>query len=174
NEQGYLGASVDKISARLNVTKGSFYHHNEAKDDLVVACFQRTLDVMRQTQRQAILAGGDGWRRTASAAMALIHRQATHTAPLLRTSALTSTPEPMQRALVAEFDRVSLTFASTVSDGIADGSIRPVDAHIAAQALTAAINAAAELEYWAPGASSQAAAEAYARALLTGVGTFLS
>jgi hypothetical protein len=36
NRRGYRGASVDKISAELNVTKGSFYHHNEAKDDLVV------------------------------------------------------------------------------------------------------------------------------------------
>ena len=32
NEQGYLGASVEKISARLNVTKGAFYHHHETKD----------------------------------------------------------------------------------------------------------------------------------------------
>ena len=34
NEHGYLGASVQKISERLNVTKGAFYHHIEAKDDL--------------------------------------------------------------------------------------------------------------------------------------------
>src|SRR5690606_29995839 len=27
NRRGYRGASVDKISAELNVTKGSFYHH---------------------------------------------------------------------------------------------------------------------------------------------------
>jgi AcrR family transcriptional regulator len=31
NEQGYHGASVDKISARLGVTKGSFYYHNTDK-----------------------------------------------------------------------------------------------------------------------------------------------
>ena len=37
NEHGYRGASVDRISASLNVTKGAFYHHNEAKDDLVAA-----------------------------------------------------------------------------------------------------------------------------------------
>ena len=30
NLRGYRGASVDKISAELNVTKGSFYHHNDA------------------------------------------------------------------------------------------------------------------------------------------------
>ena len=42
NEQGYRGASVEKISARLNVTKGSFYHYNDNKDDLVANCFERS------------------------------------------------------------------------------------------------------------------------------------
>ena len=47
NSRGYRGASVDKISAELNVTKGSFYHHNDAKDDLVVACFDRSTRLRR-------------------------------------------------------------------------------------------------------------------------------
>ena len=34
NERGYRGASVNRIAESLNVTKGSFYHHHEAKDDL--------------------------------------------------------------------------------------------------------------------------------------------
>ena len=42
NARGYRGASVDKISAELNVTKGSFYHHNDAKADLVLECFRRS------------------------------------------------------------------------------------------------------------------------------------
>jgi AcrR family transcriptional regulator len=54
NARGYRGASVDKISAELNVTKGSFYHHNDAKDDLVVACFDRTFEVMRTTTPRTI------------------------------------------------------------------------------------------------------------------------
>ncbi len=47
NERGYRGASVEKISERLNVTKGSFYYHHDTKDDLVVACFKRSFDTMR-------------------------------------------------------------------------------------------------------------------------------
>src|SRR6185437_16887337 len=54
NARGYRGASVDMISAELNVTKGSFYHHNDAKDDLVVACFDRTFEVMTRVQRLAM------------------------------------------------------------------------------------------------------------------------
>jgi AcrR family transcriptional regulator len=63
NDQGYHGASVDKIAARLNVTKGSFYHHNDTKDDLVASCFERSFTIVRGAQKTA--AGeewlGDGW-----------------------------------------------------------------------------------------------------------------
>ena len=53
NAHGYRGASVDRISASLNHTKGAFYHHNEAKDDLVAACFRRSFSIAREAQRQA-------------------------------------------------------------------------------------------------------------------------
>jgi len=168
NEQGYLGASVDKISARLKVTKGSFYHHNDAKDDLVVACFRRTLDVMRRTQRLAIQRASDGWGQISAATTSLVHCQVSGATPLLRTSALTSAPETMQSELVSGFDRISLNFASMISDGIVDGSIRPVDAQVGAQMVTATINAAAELQFWAPALPAEEAAAAYARAFLQG------
>ncbi|MGH6993384.1 MAG: TetR/AcrR family transcriptional regulator [Caulobacteraceae bacterium] len=170
NEHGYLGASVDRISHRLNVTKGSFYHHNEDKDDLVVACFRRTVEVMRRAQRAAIDSRARGWDRLASVTAALIHGQASGAAPLLRTSALTSAPEAIQSELVAEFDRISLTFSAMISDGIADGSILAVDPHIGAQMVTATINAAAELPHWARGNEPVGAAEPYAKALLQGIG----
>src|SRR5262249_11189267 len=54
NEQGYRGASVEAIAARLNVTKGSFYHHIDAKEDLVVMCFERSFALLRRAQRNAI------------------------------------------------------------------------------------------------------------------------
>ncbi len=54
NEQGYRGASVERIAAELNRTKGAFYHHIDGKGDLVVACFNRTLGLLRDAQTQAI------------------------------------------------------------------------------------------------------------------------
>jgi len=60
NDEGYHGASVDRISSRLNVTKGAFYHYNATKDDLVVACFQRTFDVLWRAIDAAEAAGGEG------------------------------------------------------------------------------------------------------------------
>lgn len=169
NEEGYLGASVEKISARLNVTKGAFYHHNETKDELVVACFERTIEVMRRAIRQAEAVSGSGLQTLATVAAGLVEYQMSGNAPLLRTSALTSAPEAMQPELVAKFDRISDRFASLISDGVADGSIRPVDANIAAQLLTGMINAGAELHHWAPAVTPADAAQLFVRPLFEGL-----
>ena len=154
NEQGYLGASVQKISEHLNVTKGSFYHHHDAKDDLVEACFARTLEIMRHAQRAAAAATRIGYSNLAAVCAALLQYQLAGRAPLLRTSALTSVPENIHKMLINEFGKVSGRFSLICTDGIADGSLRPVDSSIAAQMITAMINASAELHFWVPGITS--------------------
>lgn len=169
NERGYLGASVQRISERLNLTKGAFYHHLQAKDDLIVACFKRTLDIMRHAQHEAARVTANGRANLASAASALVAYQLTGNAPLLRTSALTSVPEAIRVQLVQEFERVSGTFSLVVSDGIADGSLRPVDASIAAQTVTAMVNASAEVHLWAPGVTAENVAQVYVRPLFQGL-----
>jgi len=169
NARGYRGASVDKISAELNVTKGSFYHHHDAKDDLVIACFERTFNVMTHVQRLAMTLPCDQWTRLASAAAALAEFQLSEHGPLLRSSALAALPEQIRREMVEYSHGVSDRFAAMISDGIAEGSLRPVDPFLASQMLTATINASAELGIWVPGVRQKAAPAVYARPLMMGV-----
>lgn len=170
NERGYRGASVEKISARLNVTKGSFYHHNEAKDDLVVDCFKHSFEVMRRVQRAVTDQNNDHWVKLATVGTALVEYQLSHRGPLLRTSALTALPESMQHEMVEASNRVSDRFASIISDGIAAGTVRAVDPRIAAQMLTAALNASGEILWWIPGFVDRAeAATLYAKPMLMGI-----
>lgn len=169
NLQGYRGASVEKISAELNVTKGSFYHHNENKDELVVACFNRSFDVMKQAQRAAMNLSGTHWDRIASAAAALIDFQLSAHGPLLRASALGALPFDIRQNMMSGSDRVSDRFAALISDGIADGSIRAVDAQIASQMLNAAINAAADLTWVMPDIRREDAPMLYVKPMLMGL-----
>ncbi|MBL8771245.1 MAG: TetR/AcrR family transcriptional regulator [Phenylobacterium sp.] len=169
NDEGYHGASVERISARLNVSKGAFYHHNETKDELVVGCFQRTFDLMWGAIHAAEREGGSGRDVLVSAVSALIEHQMSGQAPLLRTSALSAVPEAIRLGLLQRFDRISYRFASILCDGIADGSVAPVDVNIASQTITTAINAAAELHYWTPGLAAQDVIAHYVRPLFEGL-----
>jgi AcrR family transcriptional regulator len=169
NQRGYRGASVEKISAQLNVTKGSFYHHNDAKDDLVVACFERSFDIMKRVQSRAMKLPGSQWDRLSAAAAALAQYQVSDNGPLLRTSAISALPEPIRQNMLNQWSRVSDRFSAMISDGIAEGTCRPVDPVIAAQLLNAALNAAASLVSVVRGADSSEAAALYAKPMLMGL-----
>jgi AcrR family transcriptional regulator len=169
NAEGYHRASIDSISARLNVTKGSFYHHLAGKDDLVVACFERTFEILREAQRIAARPERSGLMQAADSISGLVQRQVTIDAPLLRTSALTAV-EPTTRAQMrAKMDRVSSRFSDMISDGMIDGSVRICDANMAGQMLTAIVNAAEELDRWAPALTAETVGEAYIRPTFEGL-----
>lgn len=169
NERGYLGASVQKISEHLNLTKGAFYHHLENKDDLIVACFQRTLDILQRTVKDAGQVAKNGGEHLLAACNALTEYQLSGKTPLLRTSALTSVPEEISSRLLSEFDRNSGRISLVLTDGIADGSLRAVDTNIGAQMITAMINAAAEVHAWAPRVTQQSVAKIHVRPMFEGL-----
>jgi len=171
NQRGYRGASVEKISEQLNVTKGSFYHHNDAKDDLVVSCFDRTFAIMRRAQSLAMLEPGTWWDKLSSAAATLAEYQLSERGPLLRTSALSALPELIRNNMAECANRVSGRFAGMMSDGIAEGSIRAVDPFIAAQMLNATLNASSAIATMLPGVEQGEAADLYAKPILTGIFT---
>lgn len=170
NEQGYRGASVDKISSRLNVTKGSFYHHNHNKHDLIVECFERSFTVLRRALVRAEGHPGSGRDRTCAAARALVRYQLGDQGPLLRFTATSALPGQAQRERVQNtMHRLTERLGSLVVDGMMDASIRPLDAAIVAQAIMASINAAAELHRWLPNARLDNVDGLYVRPLLDGV-----
>lgn len=146
NREGYRGASVDKISAELKVTKGSFYHHNADKDELAVACFGATFDLIDQAKREAGKAGAN-WTRLWLAVTSLGMLQAESAGGrLLRHHAMAAVPHAMRRQMLGRFQQTAHSFAGIISDGIADGSIRPVDPLLAAHAMMVTFNASLPLE----------------------------
>lgn len=150
NNQGYRGVSIDKIAAELNVTKGAFYHHMETKSDLIGGCFERTCEVMERAQEVAAALGGSGLQQLINAAAFLIRYQLDVDGRLLRFAALGAVSSEVARDLTLKMEHVTGNFADMVSDGIIDGSIRKLDARIAAKMVTDLVNAGEELWYWFP------------------------
>ena len=169
NAEGYHNASVERISARLNVTKGSFYHHLNGKDDLVVACFNRTFDILRRAQRQAVRPDRTGLQQAVDSVSSLVVRQVTEQTPLLRTSALTSVGPEMRRTMRQEMDAITGRFSDMISDGMIDGSVRICDPCMAGQMLTAIVNATEELDRWVAGASAETVIPQYVKPSFNGL-----
>jgi AcrR family transcriptional regulator len=168
NREGYHGASVDKISAELKVTKGSFYHHNADKDELAVACFGATFDLIDKAKREAGKAGAN-WTRLWLAVTSLGMLQAESAGGrLLRHHAMAAVPHAMRRQMLIRFQQTAHSFAGIISDGVADGSIRPVDPLLAAHAMMVTFNACLPIEPRRRPAVTTGVMEEYLRPALLG------
>lgn len=169
NELGYRGASVDRISARLNVTKGSFYHHNPNKEDLISECFERTFAVTRRMQALARAGGGSGWDKLCAVARALVRYQFSAQGPLLRMSAWSELPDELREDKLRTINRLDQRFVALLAEGMQDGSIRALDQNIAAVQVSGMINAAVLLDRWVPHITADNAVELFVRPLFLGI-----
>ena len=149
NERGYRGASVNRIAESLNVTKGSFYHHHQAKDDLVLACFQQSYDRLSAVQIAGRDIETDYWTRLSSVLAELVDVQFFDRTPLLRTTALQALDAEHKINVVTRSNRLARRFAGMLIDGIADGSVRAIDPLVAGQVIMSTINSAYEARHWA-------------------------
>jgi len=169
NEQGYRGASVERISARLNVTKGAFYHHNPNKEDLIAACFERKFTVIREMQRVAMASGGSGWDKLCAVSRALVRYHFSEHGPLLRTSAWSELPDDIREAKLTATAQLDQRFVSMLVEGMQDGSIRPLDQAIAGALVSGMVNAAVLLDRWVEDVNGENALELFVRPLFEGL-----
>ena len=89
--------------------------------------------------------------------------------PLLRTTALSGLSPTVRQAIVDRSNRIARRYAGTISDGVAEGSMRAIDPLIAAQALMALQNAAFDMRKWAGTMPGERAVAMYAGTLLFGL-----
>jgi AcrR family transcriptional regulator len=170
NEQGYEGASIARISAQLNLTKGAFYYHHDNKSDLIEACFERTFSVFRRALELSDAAGGRGWDRLRATVGGLIRFQLAPEGPLLRAAATSAMPDSTHRDDVRQtLNQLTERVAYAVVDGMMDNSIRSLDPGVTAHLVVAGINATAEARRWIPGVAPEEAVRLYAPPLLCGL-----
>ena len=169
NESGYRGASVLRIVEELQVTKGSFYHHLDAKDDLVLECFRRSHRRISHVQRRAVEAGSTEWEHMETAVAALLDIQFEGNWPLTRSSALQALPPEVRADVVARSDRMAMRFAGQLIEGAAHGTMRLVDPMIASQTIISLLNSAYDLRKWASQQDRAQAIRLYASPLVSGL-----
>ena len=169
NESGYRGASVVRIVEELNVTKGSFYHHLDAKDDLVLECFRQSYKRVAVAQWLAHRDGANEWERLSWAIATLVDIQFRADWPLTRTTALQALPADLRAEVVRRSDRIALRFMGTLVDGIRDGTINSIDPMIASQLILSTLNSAYDLKGWAARMPREQAIALYASTLADGV-----
>jgi hypothetical protein len=105
------------------------------------------------------------WLTTASLGM---HQASGESGRMLRHHALAAVPPAMRRQMLSRFHQITHSFAGMISDGVADGSIRPVDPLLAAHAVMVVFNASLPLDPRNNPGSTEGLMEDYLRPALLG------
>ncbi len=134
--QGYEAASVDDICTEAGVSKGAFYHHFPSKQTVFLALLEtwlKALDVGMEAMRKPTVPETlVEMTRVLPIALATARGRL----PMFLEFWLqASRDETVWKATIAPYRHYRDTFTKLIEEGIAEGSLKPVDAQAAATAL---------------------------------------
>lgn len=161
NKAGFNGASLDDIAEHLNVSKGAFYYHIRNKEDLLYACYERSIDITRRIHRRVMAEELSGLEKIDEIARRVFHAQNSEVGPLIRYNTITALPTPRRKIILEATEETNRQFEACLREGIRDGSIRNVDPFLARSLIAGAINASMDINLWRPVQDIDEAAVAY-------------
>lgn len=140
NARGYHAASLDDVAASLGISKPTIYHYLGNKEQVLVECVNRGLSMLRAAADAAAGAPGSGHDRL----RAFLLRYACINMDdfgrcVIRTNEEVLSMDSATRFRARKRD-IDAAVRGMIAEGIADGSIAPVDVRFASFALAGALN----------------------------------
>lgn len=148
--QGFGVTTIDDVAERVGATKGLVYYHFRSKFDILLAVYERGMSQVQQQVGPARHGSGTGRERlTAMSTEHVVNLMSDlkyHWVVHLGVREQTSTAlKPRQRDALSALNDLrrdyEQMFLAVVNDGIADGSIREVNAPLATRTLLSSLNA---------------------------------
>jgi AcrR family transcriptional regulator len=140
NARGFHATSLDDVAASLGISKPTIYYYLGNKEEVLLECLRRGVQLLRAAADEAHAEPGPGLdrlrgflRRYAGIMMDDFGRVVIRTGD----EALSDERAEQFRGLKAEVDQAMRTL---LAEGIADGSIAPLDIKLTAFTIAGALN----------------------------------
>ena len=132
NRAGISATSINDIARGLGLTRAALYYYVDDREDLVFQCYLRACELTAEDLGRASEEGRDGLARV----LAFLRRAlAPDRPPTTVLSEIDYLPDAL-RAVVHKAQRRNVaTLQDLITEGMADGSIRPCGSEIVAQTL---------------------------------------
>ncbi len=140
NERGFHATSLDDIAARLHVSKPTLYYYVKNKDEILLACVKKGLDMTLAGIAASRAAGGNAvdQLRACMQVYAGIVMQPFGMC-LIRVGDV-EVPEPSRTELRRLKSEIDLAFRRLVAQGVEEGTLAPCDPKMTAFVIAGALS----------------------------------
>lgn len=139
-EQGYHRATLNDVAERLNITKPALYNYFRGKDEILFECWAVGQERVDDCIAAIDAGGGSGLDKLRKLVRAYGEMMATDFGASLVRFDERDLSEKNSKTVRAAKRSIDATFRNYIVDGIADGSVKPCDAKLAAFAIAGSLN----------------------------------
>ena len=140
NRRGSHGTTLDDVAERLGVTKTALYRYVNNKNDLLCACHEEAMDIANENLDRGVREGGNGLEKIRIGMTGYLRDMISDLGVpilILEENALAEQSATRIKALRDAFEK---RLRKLVEQGIADGSIAPVNPKLAVFTLLGAVH----------------------------------
>ena len=148
-EEGYHRTPLARIAERLNITKPALYNYFGGKEEILIELFRLGDELYEENFGRIEHEAGDGREKLKALIRAYAWAMTTDFGMCFARLDDRELGEEARAAVRRSKQRYDLAFRKAIESGIADGSIRPCDARLAAFAVAGALNGIAD--WYKPG-----------------------
>lgn len=168
-EQGYHRATLNEVAKRLNITKPALYNYFRGKDEILFECWSIGHELVDECIAETSAGAGSGLDKLRKLTIRYAELMTTDYGKSLVRFDLRDLSEHNRKTVQTAKRRIDRAFRDYIASGIADGSVKPCDAKLAAFAIAGSLN---WIGHWfQPGGelTGRAVAEEFAIRLTDGI-----
>lgn len=139
-EQGYHRTTLNDVADRLNITKPALYNYFRGKDEILFECWAIGNERVDDCIKEIASGGGTGLARLRKLILSYAEVMTTDYGKSLVRFDVRDLTEHNRRIVNAAKRKIDRAFRDYITEGIADGTIKPCDPKLSAFAIAGALN----------------------------------
>lgn len=140
NERGFHATSLDDIAARLHVSKPTLYYYVKNKDEILLACVSKGLDMTLAGIEASRAAGGNALEQLRACMQVYADIVMQPFGMCLIRVGDEEVPEPARTELRRLKSEIDLAFRRLVAQGVQEGLLHPCDPKMTAFVIAGALS----------------------------------
>jgi len=140
NTRGAASLSLDEVGSSLNISKAAIYYYFKSKQELLFECYSLSFEVWESALDEGQRGGTSGRQKLEIFVREYLHRGLSALQPVIFVREQEALESPFRQKVEARRRALRNGIRAFVEEGIADRSLRQVDARISSTIIGASIS----------------------------------